>query len=370
MVEINAKELKKELHIHESLGDKLKALFAKKPEPSQKKTEKRKNEPRKTDFKELLTHHFQRAGFMKPLIFYQKIFFKAVGSLSLLVFFGFIIKFFIEDQLTLGYFFQLLLVGLPLLMAATAFVLGLGAFLLLDVRIYQRRISIEEVLPDFLQLAASNIRSGMTVDKALWMAVRPQFGVLAKEIETVAKQTMSGEELDKALVEFAGKYDSPMLNRSIHLIVEGLNAGGELGGLLDKIALDLQETQSMIKEMAANVTSYVMFISFATLMAAPFMYGLSLQLLHITTSLMGNLDLSSSGGTSIGGGGGISADDFVVFALVSLAITSFFSGCIISTIKKGNIRSGYRSIPIYIIISIILFYGTSSALGGLFANMF
>jgi len=59
--------------------------------------------------------------------------------------------------------------------------------------------------------------------RALWYAVRPRFGVLAREIEIVAKQTMSGEELDKALIRFFKKilFFNTWKDRSICLL-EGL----------------------------------------------------------------------------------------------------------------------------------------------------
>ena len=108
-----------------------------------------------------------------------------------------------------------------------------------DLKIYKRKKEIEEVLPDFLQLAAANISAGMTIDRALWFAVRPRFGVLAKEIEIVVKSTLIGENLNTALLRFSKKYDSVMLQRSINLLLEGLNAGGNVAPLLNKIAINM-----------------------------------------------------------------------------------------------------------------------------------
>ena len=39
---------------------------------------------------------------------------------------------------------------------------------------------VEKMLPDALQLMASNMRSGITSDKALLMAARPEFGPLSE----------------------------------------------------------------------------------------------------------------------------------------------------------------------------------------------
>src|SRR3989338_6809383 len=74
--------------------------------------------------------------------------------------------------------------GFPIVL----FVVWASFYLLLDIKTYKRRQEIEDVLPDFLQLTASNIRAGMIIDKAMWYAVRPRFGILAREIEMAAKE--------------------------------------------------------------------------------------------------------------------------------------------------------------------------------------
>ena len=91
------------------------------------------------------------------------------------------------------------------------FLLWVLFYIIIDLKIFKRKVDIEDVLADYLQLTASNIRAGMTIDRALWYAVRPRFGVLANEIETVAKETMRGEDLKTALQKFADKYDSILL---------------------------------------------------------------------------------------------------------------------------------------------------------------
>lgn len=257
---------------------------------------------------------------------------------------------------------------------AILIVIWLFFYLIMDLRIFQRKVTIEEVLPDYLQLVSANIRSGMPIDRALWYAVRPRFGVLAKEIEIVAKQTMSGEELDKALIGFSKKYNSPILERSINLLVEGLNAGGEIGNLLNKIASNIQESQILKKELGANVMSYVMFLTFSTVVAAPVLFGLSLQLLHITQGIMGNIDMPAGSNMgmpiSLGGEPTISEQDFKIFAYTSLAVTSFFSSVIIATIRKGDVKAGVKYIPTFILISIVIFIIASKIMGKMFAAFF
>ncbi len=264
------------------------------------------------------------------------------------------------DSLKYNYVFILImmLVIWVFIFLAVLFIMWMLFYLSLDVAIFKRRQRLEEVLPDFLQLVSSNIRAGMTTDQALWYAVRPRFGVLATEIEEVAKRTFVGEPLESALQHFVRKYDSKVLERSINLLVEGMRAGGEIGELLNKIAGNIQETNIMKKEMAANVTTYVIFITFATVIAAPFLFGMAYQLIMVIKEVFSRIDV---GPGAVAGmpitisQGVISIVDFRNFAIVSLLITSFFSAIIVSTIKKGDIKGGIKYIPAFAISSIVLF---------------
>src|SRR3989338_4880694 len=254
------------------------------------------------------------------------------------------------------------------------FALWMMFYLAVDLKIFRRKIDIEEVLPDFLQLTASNINAGMTIDKALWFAVRHRFGVLAKEIEIVAKETISGVDLKTALERFAARYDSTILKRSISMLNESVEAGGKIGDLLNKIATNIQEQKAILKEMSANVTTYTIFITFASIAAAPFLFALSGVLIGVVqnlgTALGGTGSVAATAGLALTfSSPGVSQSDFRVFATVSLIITSLFSAMMISTIKKGNIKSGVKYIPIFIAISLTLYFvaqGMAGKLLGLF----
>ena len=251
------------------------------------------------------------------------------------------------------------------------FALWIIFYIAVDLKIFNRKVNIEEVLPDFLQLTASNINAGMTIDRALWFAVRPRFGVLAKEIEMVAKETMGGVDLKEAMDRFAARYDSVILKRSISMLNEGIEAGGKIGDLLNRIALNIQDQKSMLKEMAANITTYIIFITFATIVAAPFLFALSGVLIEVVqnlgSSLGSTVNIAASAGVPLTfSGTGVTQSDFRIFAVVSLVTTSFFSAIMVSTIKKGNVKSGVKYIPIFIIVSLTLYFIAQGVAGELF----
>lgn len=263
-----------------------------------------------------------------------------------------------------SFFFDALLV---IFLIATLVFIGIYAisfvafFFYLDLKIYKRTKQLEEVLPDFLQLTSANISAGMPIDRALWLAVRPRFGVLAKEIEEIAKANIAGEDLNAALIKFSKKYDSRILRESINLLIAGIESGGEIGNLLNKISVNISETRLMQKEIAANVMTYVIFISVATIVAAPFLFALSSQLLSTTKQITENIDMdeTSSSGSMLKfdfTNEGVKISDFNNFALMIMIFSSFFSVAIISVIRKGNVKDGLKLFPVFLAVSLVIFY--------------
>src|SRR3989344_8401954 len=140
-------------------------------------------------------------------------------------FFG--VLFFASLAVAIGFYFWLpygFLKQRSVDLLSTLLNLGLGSFIVLfvsmtllsilvmfsvyfyiDLRIYNRTKEIEKILPDFLQYVASNLKGGMSFDKALWSAIKPRFGVLANEIEIAAKKVMTGGDVEDALQEFTTK---------------------------------------------------------------------------------------------------------------------------------------------------------------------
>ncbi len=347
------------------LIDKFKAALKRK---KKKKLEKKLRKQTK-HFK--LSKYLAKAGFSINSKFLSRGLFKFALVVNIIITIYLLVFFASKQGYTLFYIILLLLILWTLVFFVFLGLIWLAFYLFLDLRIFKRKLSMEEVLPDFLFLTATNIRSGMTVDKALWFAVRPRFGVLAKEIETVAKEVMSGVELTDSLQSFADKYESDILKRSINLLIEGIKSGGEIGDLLNRIASNIQESRLMRKEMAANVTTYVIFITFAAVVAAPVLLALAGQLISIIGDIVGKVDVPATGNmmfaiTKIS----VSMADFKVFSYTSLVITSFFSSIIVATIKKGTIKEGIKYVPLFIGLSILFFILASRFLGSIMEGLF
>ncbi|MBU0535623.1 MAG: type II secretion system F family protein [Nanoarchaeota archaeon] len=241
------------------------------------------------------------------------------------------------------------------LIALSLIVMGLVYFYL-DLIIFKRTKEIEDILPEFLQFVGGNLRGGMSFDRALWNAIRPRFGVLANEVEIAAKKVMTGEDVEDALFEFTKKYDSAMLRRSFDLIIEGMKSGGRIVYLIDKVIENINEAKTLKKEMSASVTSYVIFITFIVLAIAPGLFALSFQLLTIISSFAGQLGGSTGGSSALPinlSEVSINPADFVNFSKLALGVIAVFSSMIVSLISRGNIKSGLKYIPVFIIVTLI-----------------
>ena len=271
--------------------------------------------------------------------------------------------------------FILALIGYWLLSLLISLVIILFfAYSLITVRKVKRKKEVELVLPDYLQLVSANLNAGMPIDQALWYAVRERFGILNEEIEIIARKTLSGEDLEQALVEFSEKYDSEILKKSIVLLIEGLKAGGELSLVVNKIAWGIKEDQILSKEIAAEVTTYTIFIIVAALFAAPLLYALSNRMIIIMSEITSKIDVQNIVGVSSqipikSFAQGINPNDFKIFSFIGLGITAIISAMIISAIKKGSIKAGIRSIPLFLIISYLVFLTASVILSQAFKGI-
>jgi pilus assembly protein TadC len=243
----------------------------------------------------------------------------------------------------------------------------------LNLKIYKRTKQVEDTLPDYLQLVSTNLRSGMSFEKSLWFAIRPKFGILASEISEAAKKVMTGSDVTDALRELSEKYESPLLTRTLDLIISEIKSGGEIASVIDRIRKNMSETKELKAEMAASTVTFAIFISVIVLVIAPVLFALALQLMDVLVGITSKL--GSSGGGSLGGGidfskaSGSDPADFKVFSYIAIAVISMFAAMINSIISRGDIKGGLKFIPVYFIISIIIYAIATSLLGGLFSGL-
>jgi len=269
---------------------------------------------------------------------------------------------------------------IALLAASTAswfaFQISLAVFLIMvvyfyvDLRIYLRTKKMEDMLPDFLQVVSSNLKGGMSFENALMGAIKPRFSILANEMAEVSKKVMTGHDVGVALSELGEKYNSPMLRRSIDLMISELESGGKISDLIDNMVKSIKETKALKEEISASAISYIIFIAAIVIVISPLLFALSFHLLVIILNFVGRLAGASTSALPFS----ISAvtvdpESFRYFSISAIATIAFFSSLIVSIVEKGNVKSGLKYIPIFMIGSLALYFAFMKILGFVFSGI-
>ncbi len=258
--------------------------------------------------------------------------------------------------------------------------LSFGAFILFEVFFHYYIFSIgekrgkitEEVLPDALKLMASNIRSGLTPDKALMLSARKEFGPLEIQIRKSAKRSLSGESIQDSLKVIPENINSKVLKRTIKLISDGISRGGDLSSLLDSIAEDISRTRILKKEVKAQVMMYSIFIFFAAAIGAPILYSISSHLVSVMGELSGEMDVDAIPKTGLIN---LSLSNFNIegsflrtYSIISLLVTSIFGGLLMGILKGGTEKDGIKYIPTLVIVSLMVYFLSRIVIGNLFSS--
>ncbi|MFH1126367.1 MAG: type II secretion system F family protein, partial [Candidatus Altiarchaeota archaeon] len=247
---------------------------------------------------------------------------------------------------------------------------------LLDALVYRRTQSIEAVLPDILSIIAQNIRVGMTTDRALWSAARPEFGPLATELQMAARATLTGTPLPDALIGITNRIKSERLEQTIRLIIQGITSGGELPTILQTVSTDMRSEQNLMKQMKSETNAHVMFILFAILFGAPLLFSVSLQFITLFSTLFAKIDVTNlaslpqSNTLIMLHPFVISTSFYFRYAIITLVSLCFFGSFLVGLLRTGRPIAGLQNIPLMMAVSIIVFIILNYILTNIFAGAF
>ncbi len=254
-----------------------------------------------------------------------------------------------------------------------------GSYLWLNLAAESKGKYVEKILPDALQLVASNVKAGLTTERALLVSAREEFGPLEVELRRAAGKIIGGFTVQDALSEIPKKIKSRLLESTIWLISEGIQRGGEIGDLLIELSDDIREQASVKAEISANISMYVLLIFFASAFGAPVLFGVSTFIVEILTSQSQSIpQVPSVSGTSYNSplmrgfsdaSQKVSFGFVLMFSMVSLFFTSLFASMTIGVINTGAEKGGSKYLPIILLIAFSLFFIIRALLAGFFGNL-
>jgi flagellar protein FlaJ len=226
----------------------------------------------------------------------------------------------------------------------------------------KRAKQTEEILPDALILMSSNIKSGLTPDRALLMSAREEFGPFGEEINKTAKNVIAGMTLQDALRRVTHNIESRILTRTIDLLEEGIKQGGSLVELLDTLASDIRQTKILKKEIKSFVLMYVIFIFFAVGIGAPLLFAISSYLVKTMTEMSNVLNVDEIGGlagmnTMVKFSGlNIDTSFLTTYSVLALVVNSIFGGILIGVVQEGTGKGGFKYIPVLLAVSTTIYF--------------
>jgi archaellum biogenesis protein FlaJ (TadC family) len=289
-----------------------------------------------------------------------------VGSVALLIAVPFAVYILIKFSTLLSF-----LCGLG---AAGLFVALIYAYM--EYKIDQRRSKVEQLFPDYLQITSANLRSGISLDRAMLLSARPEFGFFSDDVKEMNRRVFSGENLADALRSMASKYKSYQLKHAVRMILESLTYGGAMSDLLEQLSKDMRSQQLAQKEISGQLFLYSIFIVFAALAASPVLYGLTSQMIVVTDKVWSGILASNPGGLPSTGftflkptPPQITPQQYQYFSLAAIIVITGFSALIMSAISSGSAIRGLKFLPIFIIIGIVLFLTMQTVIGGVFSGI-
>ncbi len=271
-----------------------------------------------------------------------------------------------------------ILAGIDVLIVYKSIFYAIGAFLagtvillfaiyvFLDYYELTRIRRVERSLPNALELVATNVNSGLTVENALVESARPEFGELALLLKRAAKEMFSGRTLEEALTSISKKVNSYVLGKTIWLIIEGIKKGGSFGSLLLRVSRDLREEEAINSEIKANISMYIFLIIIAAAIGAPMLFGSGVVVSQMmaeqkTITIPDNVDSQTIPFVSTLFGDTsqkqqVPFEMIRLFSFACLGCTAFFASLLIGIIRYGRELAGLRFFPVLMIVSLAVYF--------------
>jgi Flp pilus assembly protein TadB len=230
---------------------------------------------------------------------------------------------------------------------------------------------VEEVLPDALQLMASNLNAGMTAFQAMKLAARSEFGPLKEEFDYATTKALGTESFSQALLNVGKRVNSPVLERAMKLISSSLKSGGHLAVLLEDLAEDIAETKSLKNELVTNTKTYSMFIMFTIIVGAPLLLAISIHFVKIVVDMKASANISATefGIEFMSGAITLTPEFLTKMAVVILFITSLLACMLFGVISSGKEKFGLKFGPMVIAAALVIFFIAKYLVGQFFAGI-
>lgn len=134
------------------------------------------------------------------------------------------------------------------------FVAGVATVSYPSLRGAERATQIDRELPFALRHLATQIKAGLSFQKALASVASGEYGALSAELKRTLADMQGGVPTDKALSELAGRTRSKGLKQAVMQVMRALKTGGTLSDIITGIAGDVAfETRMRLRDFTEQL---------------------------------------------------------------------------------------------------------------------
>jgi tight adherence protein C len=145
----------------------------------------------------------------------------------------------------------------------SAMIGAIGAYLpfaSLDRAIQTRKTQVQKALPDFLDMVATTVQAGLSVNQALGYAIDAAPGALGEEIKAALSEIRLGRARSDALRATADRLQQQQFSTTVTAITQAERLGTNISKVLNELAEDVRNHRIMIvEEHAAKLPVKMVF---------------------------------------------------------------------------------------------------------------
>ena len=242
-----------------------------------------------------------------------------------------------------------------------------------NLKISGRIKKIEEVFPDFLQLMSSNLRAGMTIDRAILLSSRPEFAPLDEEILKTGKDIATSKDIERALLDLSKRIGSEKIHKTILLIISGIRSGGDLAILLEETSSSMREREFIEKKAYSNVLMYIIFIFLVVSIFAPALFSLSNILVEVLTKILSSVPASQPSNLNLPFATlskvTISTRFTTYFSIMFIIAIDILASLVLGLVSKGEEKEGLKYLPAILILSLVVFFAAKMFISGFLSGI-
>ena len=202
----------------------------------------------------------------------------------------------------------------------------------------KRQKEIELKFLEFIRNLVEAVKSGIPIPKGVLQVADKDYGALTPYVKKLAYQIEWGIPMHNALVIFADDTANNVIARSISIIIEADQSGGNIADILQSVSTSVINIKKMKEERRSSIATqviqgYVVFIIFIFIM-------LILDL--VLFPKLGNLSAELQGSASVLGIQSSEGEQINLSKIFfsSILIQGFFAGLVIGKFSEGNIKNG------------------------------